>query len=261
MKVLKKSAIWIVLVIYLVLAFGFIRNKYKLQKCTAVNVVIADSLMTAFIVPEDIEAVLRAKGINCKGTPLKDIQLSKIEETITRNQIIDQCRAFTEINGTLTIEISQRSPLVRVIEENGKGYYLDREGNVLNLSNRYSPHILIANGHLSTSVKVGTPVNVRKDKKNEELSVLRDIYRIAEFIYTHPLWKAQFVQLYVNEQHEFELVPRIGPHLIVLGSAEDYEEKFENLELLYREGLSHTGWNQYREINLKYKGQIVCTKI
>jgi len=38
------------------------------------------------------------------------------------------------------------------------------------------------------------------------------------------------------------------------------EEKFENLKLFYSEGVKQTGWRKYKEINLKYKNQIVCVK-
>ena len=57
------------------------------------------------------------------------------------------------------------------------------------------------------------------------------------------------------------MVPRIGPHIIILGSIDNYEAKFEKLWLFYTEGLKNVGWNQYLKINLKYKDQIVCSKI
>jgi cell division protein FtsQ len=47
---------------------------------------------------------------------------------------------------------------------------------------------------------------------------------------------------------------------VVFGSIENYEEKFRNLEAFYKKGLPVSGWNLYKEINLKYKNQIVCTK-
>ena len=84
---------------------------------------------------------------------------------------------------------------------------------------------------------------------------------MSSFIAGHELWSAQIVQIYVNNQGEYELIPRIGPHIIILGDLEDYRAKFEKLELFYKDGLNHVGWNQYLKINLKYKDQIVCTKI
>jgi cell division protein FtsQ len=46
----------------------------------------------------------------------------------------------------------------------------------------------------------------------------------------------------------------------VFGDISNCEEKFQNLESLYINGLNAVGWNKYETINLKYKGQVICTK-
>ena len=52
----------------------------------------------------------------------------------------------------------------------------------------------------------------------------------------------------------------VGNHKIVFGGVENLESKFEKLMFFYKKGLNKTGWNEYSEINLKYKDQVVCTK-
>ena len=64
----------------------------------------------------------------------------------------------------------------------------------------------------------------------------------------------------MNSKYEFELIPRVGSQVIELGDADNLEEKFENLKLLYLEGFNKIGWNKYERISLKYKNQVVCTK-
>ena len=65
---------------------------------------------------------------------------------------------------------------------------------------------------------------------------------------------------YIKENKEIELIPRVGNHNILLGNINGYEEKFKKLKLFYSEGVKQTGWNNYKEINLKFKDQIVCVK-
>jgi len=65
----------------------------------------------------------------------------------------------------------------------------------------------------------------------------------------------------VNSKYEFELIPRVGSQIIELGDAENLDEKFANLKLLYLDGFNKIGWNTYKRISLKYKNQVVCTKI
>jgi cell division protein FtsQ len=86
------------------------------------------------------------------------------------------------------------------------------------------------------------------------------LFTLVTFISDNRFWNEQIVQVYVNGRNEFELIPRVGSQVIELGGIDNLTEKFENLRLLYEEGFSQTGWNQYGRISLKYKNQVVCTK-
>ncbi|HPD95525.1 MAG TPA: cell division protein FtsQ, partial [Tenuifilaceae bacterium] len=67
-------------------------------------------------------------------------------------------------------------------------------------------------------------------------------------------------QLYVNNSNNIELVPTVGPHIVLLGNLVNFKNKLAKLELLYKKALPVEGWNKYSVINLKYSNQIVCTK-
>jgi cell division protein FtsQ len=261
MKIVKKSVIWIITFTYLIVAFGFVDNRFENQLCNRIDITIRDTSDNRFVNDKDIRKMIDRNGINYLGMPLNSVDLTSIEASIGKNQLVKECKAFTGINGTLHVEIIQRQPLVRVIEADGKGYYIDYEGNVLNLSPHYSPHVLIVNGRFLTRLKIGEPANVTKLGESKSNQLLKDIYELALFIDSNKLWKAQIVQVYVNKSLEFELVPRVGPHVIILGSLKDYQDKFEKLEIFYKNGLNRVGWNNYIKINLKYKDQIVCSKI
>jgi cell division protein FtsQ len=261
MNIVKKSAVWVVTLVYLILVFGFVDNRYEEQLCNQIRVSIKDSTDTRFLSSGDIIRRIQNEGIKYLGLKLKEIELEEIENVIMRNQLVQECKAYTGINGTLHIDILQREPLVRVIEAENRSYYIDREGNVLNLSSHFTPHILVVNGRIRTSLRIGQPINIYQTDSTRTGQLLRDILELAQFIQNDDFWKAQIVQVYVNKDGEFELIPRIGPHIIILGKLTDYREKFDKLELFYKEGLNHVGWNQYVKINLKYKDQIVCSKI
>jgi len=57
-----------------------------------------------------------------------------------------------------------------------------------------------------------------------------------------------------------ELIPKVGNHLIIFGDTSQMSQKFENLILFYRKGLTKVGWDKYNIINLKFKNQVVCSK-
>ena len=86
----------------------------------------------------------------------------------------------------------------RIIESNGKGFYLDRKGNVLNLSDRFSPHVLVFNGHIRTDLRVGQPTNVLELPNEAANLQIKEIFELATYIDSDELWKSQFVQVYLN---------------------------------------------------------------
>ena len=77
-------------------------------------------------------------------------------------------------------------------------------------------------------------------------------------------WRAEIVQIVVSTMSsgdpEIELVPRAGDHTVLLGSLDDVDEKLERLLSFYENGLRNIGWESFRTISVKYKGQVVCTK-
>jgi cell division protein FtsQ len=56
------------------------------------------------------------------------------------------------------------------------------------------------------------------------------------------------------------MVPRIGDHIVYLGSISNIPQKFDRLEKFYRYGLSVAGWNKYSYINMEFDNQIICKK-
>ena len=86
------------------------------------------------------------------------------------------------------------------------------------------------------------------------------LFSLARFIDEHAFWKAQIMQIHGEENGDLILIPRVGYQQIVFGKAVNIEAKFSKLKLFYEKGISEKGWNNYSQINLKFKNQIVCTK-
>ena len=93
----------------------------------------------------------------------------------------------------------------------------------------------------------------RQFASHQLLEVVRVLDR-SEF------WKAQVEQINVTRDGQIELVPRVGDHLLILGTADNVEDKLERLMNFYSKGLDNVGWNKYRSISVAYDGQVVCKK-
>jgi cell division protein FtsQ len=264
MKAIKNILFMLSVVAYLVMVSGFIGSKEKMQKISALKVRIVDSTENQFIRAADISNILEQKKYNLFGKESANLDLEAIERSLKTLQIINKAEVFITEPGVLHIEISQKTPFVRIFNRYGQGYYLDRQGNVIPLSHSFSPFVIVANGFIAEPFTIGKILNIneaRHDSLPRSLHTIYDVYKLAEFITDDKFWNSQIEQIYVNNNYEFELIPRVGSHIIELGRAEDLNEKFENLKILYLRGFNNLGWNQYEKISLKYKNQVVCTKI
>ena len=129
---------------------------------------------------------------------------------------------------------------------------------VIRRRNLYTPRLHIVGGNINISQKMLDGVSVLDTSiKN---TILRDIFHLVGYINRDDFWSAQIDQIYVDGNDEIDLIPRVGNHIIHLGSAENFEDKLRNLGVFYDRVLPEVGWNKYSRINLAYKDQIVCRR-
>lgn len=260
MQKIRKIVLWLFAIVYLAGISAFVAEQHSGVLCNKIDVVIADSLAKRFLEPGDIIDLLVDRNLLALGEPIIEINTDEIEKTVADNNMVKHCNVYTTIDGVVTIEIWQREPVVRIIDRNSKSYYLDVEGSVISMSDRFTPHVLVVNGYISTPFKLNMVENIYDKKYNKKTQRLKEIHEMALFIRKDKFWNSQIVQMYLNAKGEYEIIPRIGPHLIILGNARDFREKLYKLWVFYNEGLKSVGWNNYLKINLKYKDQIVCSK-
>jgi len=260
----KKYIVWVFILIYLIISFSFVHKQGNKTLCNKLSITVVDSAYNAFVRPQDVLSILRNKKIIPLHHRLDSLNLNEIENTVLKNQSIEKVVVYKTINGKIKINVNQRKPIVRILNYNGDSYYIDKKCFVMSLSKNYIARILIALG------KINEPYNIRKNinfsKKDSSLndiiknSQLFNIYTLARYINDNKFLRALIDQIYVNDDGEFELITKINPSVIKLGTIENYNKKFKKLIIFYKNGLPKLGWNKYKSINLMYKNQIVCEK-
>jgi cell division protein FtsQ len=264
MKKLSNILILVFAAAYITIISGFIGRGGSGQVIESTIITVRDSSDFQFITRDDILSILNRKNFTAKGRPASDIVLADVEGYILENRIVKKVEAYITEPGILHIDIWQKNPFLRVSNQSGQGYYIDREGNIIPLSEHFSPYVLVASGFIREPFNVNHTGNIlieNYDSLATSKKIIYELFELAKFVSDDKFLSSQFEQIYVTSGHEFELVPRVGPHIIELGSTVNMKEKFENLMLFYEQGLPNTGWNLYEKISLKYKNQVVCTKI
>lgn len=264
---LKKSSriiLWISMIAGVVFLLGFTKSMQNEKLCKHVLIQIDRSDENHFVSVDEVLAMISSEIDTSSRKPLIAINTEKMEHQLGNHPSIAKAEIYKTIHGSLVIDITQRKPIVRIFTQNGESFYMDEQGKLMPISENYTARVMVANGYIkdsySNTYKMNAAEVLKKDSLAEK-SLLDDIFLFSNFIQKDPFWKAQIEQLYVNKEMEIELIPRVGNHTIVFGDASSLEEKFNKLMIFYNQGLSKTGWNEYSSINLKFKDQIICTKI
>jgi cell division protein FtsQ len=248
---------WIILLALLLTVLGFTEIQHNSRVLQKINVHIETKHNNYFVEEDDILTILSNVGLEESVTLLKNIELPNLEKLINANSSILKTEIYTTIDGNLWVDVEQRKPILRIFNKKNESYYIDENGWLMPLSNKFTAHVLVANGNILEGFASNYQFNV---KNFESSSILQQLYEITLYLEINPFWKAQIVQIFVNEKNEIELIPRIGNHNIILGDVTDLEDKMNKLKIFYEKGIHTVGWNEYKTINLKYKNQIVCTK-
>ncbi len=260
-KILRFVAYGAVITAFLV-TLGFSEHRQDVMPCTAVEVSVIDTMGHNFVEEAEIMELVKNKFGTLNGKPLSSINISLLEKIINTNPFIADAEVFSTIDGKIKIEVKQRRPVVRIVNVKDESFYIDDKGEFMPLSSEYTARVAVANGFIfdTESERRVTVYDGEKRDTAIKLSRIDEIFHVADYIYHHEFWNAQIEQIYVNAEGDIELIPRVGSQNIVLGSSEKLDKKLNKLLLFYREGLNKTGWNKYKTINLKYEGQVVCTK-
>ena len=267
MKKVKKIALitlWSLLAAGLLVSMGFVNKEQDSLLCKSLDIRVNQDGDLYFLNKMDIADLIHERGDSIVNQSKASVNIVEIEKALKSHENIANAKVFVTIDGKVKVEVKQRRPLLRIINALGDSYYLDDEGKLMPLSDKYTAKVVIANGNIFESYARSYKTSVKDIAKNEnarKASMLDELYAMGVFIDANPFWKAQVKQIYINDDKEMELVPLAGNQKIIFGDTTAMEEKFNKLLTFYQQGLNTTGWwNKYSTINLKFKNQIVCTK-
>jgi cell division protein FtsQ len=244
------SSISLCCLIGLVILMTAVSIKSQEQACQHIQIVIMGD--ESFVEQKDVMSFVEQKYGELIGRTLTSIPTHEIEADLRGIPHVLQAVVYAEASGTLHIRIEQRKAVIRIYNMGGSSYYIDELGLKIPVSSTYVPRVLVANGYIRE------PFGEVLDSMKTDL--VKDLFVTAEFIRKDSLWSNQIVQLYINENEEIELVPRVGEQQIILGDARDLPDKFNKLHLFYTRVVPKTGISAYKSVNLKYANQLVCER-
>lgn len=130
----------------------------------------------------------------------------------------------------------------------------------------------------SYSIGMERDVALRRSKVEQQLAAVhneqkkfkkryadfRNLITFVEQLSKDDYWSAEVVQFVAHNtpdsELDIELIPRSGNFSIRLGRLDDAEQKLDKLVCFFEKGLSRTGWDKYKTIDIRYNKQVVCTE-
>jgi len=211
------------------------------QKCKEVVIQVMDSTDRVYVSTPEVRHLLQLNNLELIGQRLDKIRYKRVEFVVSVMRMVRRVECFSTNSGKVIVRVWQYSPVLRVMQEQGN-FYIDATGQRLEISFNSAANVLVASGSIRDSVHI------------------RRLYRMALLLRQDPFWDAQIVQIYVEPNGEWILVPRVGDYEIQFGLPNDVEDKLTRLKLFYQKALPKVGWEKYSSINVKYRKQIICTK-
>lgn len=222
--------------------------------CDRLAVTVLDSTVNHFISPKDIRTLLDKTYGEYLGRHADSIDLVKIEEIVQRKSAVLTNEAYMTNDGTLHIDITQRRPVVRFQKKDG-GFYADEQGYIFPLQNTYASHVQIVDGNIPLAANSGYKGELTDPKEKEWLE---GMVKLVNYMKGKSMWRDKIVQIHISENGNVILIPRVGGEQIIFGQPNGFDNKFGRLEKYYTAIIPEKGTGKYKEVDLRFKGQIIC---
>lgn len=194
---------------------------------------------TLFISQEAVSKLLIQNKQDLTSVRKEILDLNGLEEALNSNPMIKHAEVYVAVNGELTAEIIQKTPIARVNTD--ASYYIDDEGSYMPLSSNFTARVPLVTGAV---------------QKGE----LEQLHLVAKTIQGDQFLKTHVVEIHQSKDKDITLKLRKHEFEVLLGQAGDLKKKINNLKAFYQKALKDKTLDSYSHVNLRFGNQVVCTK-
>jgi cell division protein FtsQ len=197
----------------------------------------------------EILQIIHEQGVK-EGQTIGEVNLNVLEKYLETIRWVKHVELFLDNAQVLQVKIEQRIPIVRIFTASGNSFYIDKEGLQLPLK-----QLTV----LRLPVFTNFPTDQEKLSKPDSL-LLNDILHFTKALQSDSFFTAQTAQVNIAVNGDFELVPSVGDHMVLIGSVENIEDKLNRLYTFYKKVWVQSGLNAYQVIDCRFDNQIVALK-
>ena len=210
----------------------------NLRDISKTDIYIHDS-SNLFITKDSIKSAI-IEIITTKNIHKSSVHLKALEFELNKIELVRKSNVFIDVNGTIVIDIEQRKPIARFIDNKS---YLDEDGLVMPKSKYYSARVPVIKGYANTQ---------------DQLDL---IYKLSNYIKDDKFLSQSATEILIDSNSNFSIKLRDYRFKILIGQLNNLDLKIKNFKAFYINASANQILNKYSVINLQFDNQVVCVKI
>lgn len=240
MKLFNWTNIRLVLIMGLVLfLYSFAQHRNGERKLKGSKVVFVGE-NAIFVKPEVVNKLLIENKKEASSIRKDELDLNKIEKSLDTQKMIEESDVFVSIDGVLKAVVKQKTPVARVIDGE-KSFYIDYKGARMPLSDNFTARVLLVSGRIN---KINTD----------------DLTTLFCIIYDDAFLKKNIIAIQIMANGDLKMFNRNYDYDINFGKTINVEQKFRNYKAFFQKAVLDSSLYKYKKIDLRFTGQVVCTK-
>ncbi len=252
------------------MAAGLLRSKKESERTVeSVRVIVRDADERGFITPELVLGIIDGEGLDPVGLSVESVDLARINSAVEEYSFTERAITYVDYSGRLTVEVTQRKPIVRICTDEGYDFYLTRDLYVLPVLPYVKVDVPIVTGSASIPFAKGFEGAAKEwydgSKKNhpENYNFLLKLTNFVTFTEKDAWLKGNVVQIVLVApsasssqkgycEPKVEVVPREGGYIVAIGRLEDVEAKVERWRKFVEAKVVNLEGGR---LNVEYEGQ------
>ncbi|WP_396172573.1 cell division protein FtsQ/DivIB [Flavobacterium sp.] len=218
-------------------SFSSIRNEQRKLLKSTIEFIGKEQL---FVTHETVNKLLIENNKDASAIRKVALDLNSLEKSINNHEMIEKSEVFVSVDGVLKAVVKQKTPVARVVSSQ-ESYYLDYMGTKMPLSEIHTARVPLVIGNIT----------------NENSELVNELFR---YIHADEFLKKNIIGVEILPSGSVKMKNRNFDFTIDFGKIIKIEEKFKNYQAFYQKAVQDKTIEKYKNINLKFTQQVVCTK-
>lgn len=277
LSVVLTLLVWGAIVAYVIWAWRLTEEHHSRLRVADVEVTITDRDKVEILSPDEVAHWIDTARMNPVGRLYDSINTQSINNMVASHNFVHESNTYLDFSRTMRVELTQRRPILRVASSDGAHFYLTDDGYIEPIVTGAAQYVPIITGTLPLPFpndfrgELEKFVEDNEKKSDKNYLFLCKLINFVEYIEQIEFWSAQIVQINLTggvqesdgvafKEPRVELVPRVGGHIIYLGTLDNYQSKLRKLYHFYRSAATEEGWIGADVIDIEYDNEVIIRR-